>query len=66
MSAVPFDRLAEFCNRKRPTQVKKWCESKGILYFLDADNRPCTTDAALNEALQRGRRTRPNFQRRQQ
>lgn len=63
---VSFQQLSEFCNRKRPTQVKKWCESKGILYFLDADSRPCTTETALNEALQRGRRTKPNFLRQTQ
>jgi len=63
---VPFEQLAAFCHRKRPTQVQKWLESKGILYFLDADGRPCTTEIALNEALQRGRRTRPNFLRVQQ
>ena len=61
MTAIPFTQLAEFVGRKRPTQVRKWCESKGILYFLDADGKPCTTEAALNEALQRGRSTRPNF-----
>jgi Domain of unknown function (DUF4224) len=58
---IPFEQLADFCHRKRPTQVRRWLESKGILYFLDADERPCTTEAALNEALQRGRTTRPNF-----
>ena len=60
-AVVPFADLAEFCGRSRPTSVRKWCESKGILYFLDADGKPCTTEAALNEALHRGRKARPNF-----
>ena len=58
---VPYQKLAEICNRKRPTHVKKWCEAKGILYSLDADGRPWTTETALHEALHRGRKTRPNY-----
>ncbi len=58
---VPFSDLSELSARKRPTAVQKWLQAKGILYFLDADGRPCTTEHALNEALYRGRRTKPNW-----
>lgn len=61
MSTVPYEDLQKFVGRKRRAQVQKWLESKGVLYFHDADGNPCTTDAALNEAMQRGRRTRPNY-----
>lgn len=58
---VPFEKLAELCHRKRPTHVRKWCESLGIHYMLDADHRPWTTESKLNEAMERGRKTEPNF-----
>lgn len=58
---VPFSKLADLANRKRPRAVEKWCQKRGILYFLDADNRPCTTDDALNAALMRGRKTEPDY-----
>ena len=58
---IPFSDLAEFCNRKRPSAVRTWLQDRGILYFLDADGRPCTTEQVLNEALLKGRRTKPNW-----
>ena len=58
---VPFADLFELSARTRPSAVKKWVQSKGILYFLDADGRPCTTTRALNDALMKGRKTEPNW-----
>ena len=56
---VPFADLCELSARTQTTAVKKWLQAKGILYFLNADGRPCTTEHALNEALYRGRKTEP-------
>lgn len=62
MSAgVPFAELATLANRKRPSAVERWCQARGILYFLDADNRPCTTRDNLNAAVSRGRKTEPDW-----
>ena len=61
MSAVSFKQLSEFLARKRPTHLKKPLESTGVLYFLEADGNPCTTEQALNDALFRGRRTQPSW-----
>jgi hypothetical protein len=58
---VPFSDLSELSARTRPSAVKKWLQGNGILFFLDADGRPCTTEHALNEALYRGRKTKPNW-----
>ena len=58
---VTFEELSEWCGRKKPTLVKKWLQDKGIFYTLNADNRPITTELALNDALMRGRKTVPNF-----
>ena len=60
-TVVPFLDLCDLSARKRPGAVQKWLQANGILYFLDADGKPCTTEHALNEALYRGRRTRPNY-----
>ena len=60
-TVVDFDELCRLTGRTKPTYVSKWLQSKGILYWLNADNRPVTTERALNEALMRGRTTRPDF-----
>ena len=59
--SVPFNQLAELANRKRPSAVKKWCQNLGISYSLDADGRPWTTSEKLNAAIERGRKTEPDF-----
>ena len=56
-----FDDLCRLSGRTQPTAVKKWLQSKGILYWLNADNKPVTTEKALNETLMKGRKTRPDF-----
>jgi hypothetical protein len=59
---IPFDELAKLANRTKPSAVKRWCEQHGILWMPDADGRPTTSEIAYNEALHRGRRSRPNYQ----
>ena len=56
-----FKDLCRLANRKKPTAVKKWLQDKGILYWLNADNQPVTTEKALNHALMKGRKTEPNW-----
>ncbi len=59
--AIPFKKLAELANRKRPGAVKRWCEDKGIPYLLDADGRPTTSDRAYDDAILKGRPTHPDW-----
>ncbi len=59
--AIPFKKLAECANRKSATAVKKWCQDRGILYMLDADGRPTTSEKAYDDAIARGRKTLPNW-----
>ena len=61
MMPIPFEKLAELVNRTQPKAVRKWCEKNGVLWMPDADGRPTTSESAYNEALRRGRGTRPNF-----
>lgn len=63
---IPFDDLARLSNRTRPSAVRKWLQRQGIAYMLDADNRPITTERALNEAMAGGRKTVPNWPVREQ
>lgn len=58
---VDFDELRRLVGREKPTAVKKWLQSKGILYWLNAKNQPVTTSTALNDALMKGRKTEPNW-----
>lgn len=58
---IPFEKLAKVAGRQRPSAVRRWCEQHGIFWIPDADGRPTTSEAAYNEALKRGRGTRPNF-----
>lgn len=60
--AIPFKKLAELANRKKPSAVKRWCSERGILWIPDADGNPTTSEIAYHEAIQRGRATRPKFQ----
>lgn len=59
---IPFDELARIANRSKPSAVKRWCQQRGIPWMPDADGRPTTSENAYNEALMRGRPTRPNYQ----
>lgn len=56
-----FADLQRLSGRERPAAVKKWLQSQGISYMLNADGHPVTTEKALNEALLRGRKTEPNW-----
>lgn len=56
-----FTDLQRLSGRERPAAVKKWLQSQGISYMLNADGQPVTTEKALNEALLRGRKTEPNW-----
>lgn len=47
-----FNELCRLSARTKPSAVKRWLQSKGILYWINADNQPVTTEKALNEALQ--------------
>ncbi len=60
--AIPFKKLAKLANRKQPGAVKRWCQDRGILYILDADGRPTTSDRAYDEAILKGRKTLPNWE----
>jgi hypothetical protein len=59
---IPYKQLANLANRKKPSAVKRWCQERGILWMPDADGNPTTSEIAYNEALKRGRSTRPNYQ----
>jgi hypothetical protein len=59
---IPFDELARMANRTKPSAVKRWCQRQGIPWMPDADGRPTTSEIAYNEALMRGRPTRPKYQ----
>ena len=56
-----FIDLQRLSGRLRPGAVKKWLQRQGIVFMLDADGKPVTTEKALNEALLRGRKTEPNW-----
>lgn len=56
-----FEDLCRLSGRQRPSAVKRWLQARGILYWLNADDRPVTTEKALNDALLKGRKTEPNF-----
>ena len=60
-ATVSFRDLQELVGRKRPTVVRRWLESQGILYWMNADKEPVTTTKALNDALMKGRRTEPRW-----
>lgn len=57
-----FTDLQRLSGRTRPSAVKRWLQARGILYWLNADSQPVTTEKALNDALARGRKTTPNWQ----
>ena len=59
---ISFDELARLSNRSKPSAVRRWCQQRGISWLPDADGRPTTSERAYNEALQRGRATRPHYQ----
>ena len=54
-----LDDLCRLSGRTQPTAVKKWLQGKGILYWLNADNKPVTTEKVLNESLMGDRKTEP-------
>ena len=54
-----FEDLRRLSGRKKPSAVKKWLQAQGILYWLNADNQPVTTEKALNKSLTRGRKNEP-------
>lgn len=56
-----FEQLQEMSNRQRPSAVKRWLDSRGIPYELDADGRPVTTESILTKVILRGRKTEPDF-----
>ncbi len=56
-----FPTLYRLSARTRPTAVKKCLQSHGILYWLNADHQPVTTEQALNDALMKGGKTEPNW-----
>lgn len=56
-----FQDLCRLSGRERPSAVKKWLQENGILYWMNADHKPVTTEKALNQALLKGRKTEPNW-----
>ena len=52
---VSFRDLCELCAREQPAAVKEWLNDNDIPYLLDADDRPCTIERALHEALTEGK-----------
>ena len=56
-----FEDLQRLSSRQTPSAVKKWLQAQGILYWLNADNQPVTTEKALNKNLPQGRKTEPNW-----
>jgi len=56
-----FATLQRLSGRTRPSAVKKWLQNQGIGYMLNADLQPVTTEKALNDRLERGRKAEPNW-----
>ena len=54
---VTFSDLCEFCALEEPSEVITWCRVNDVPFFLDANDNPCTTSNALDEAISRGKRT---------
>jgi hypothetical protein len=49
---VYFDELQKLSGRSRPTAVRRWLTKSRIHFKLNADGRPFTTLAILEEAVQ--------------
>ena len=56
-STVPFADLCTLCALDQPEDVIDWLRANDILFFIDSDDRPCSTAGALDEALRIGKRT---------
>ncbi len=56
-STVPFADLCTLCALDQPEDVIDWLRANDILFFIDSDDRPCSTAGALDEALRIGIRT---------
>ncbi len=56
-SIVPFADLCALCALDQAADVVTWLRVNDVAYFLDANDRPCTTASALDEAVHRGNRT---------
>ena len=53
----PFADLCKLCATDQEDDVVTWLRVNDIAFFLDANDQPCTTASALDEAVHRGKRT---------
>lgn len=51
---VPFEKLAEYSKRKRPADVVRWLNDRGIQWITDGKGRPCTTVTQIDRAMDGG------------
>ena len=58
---VSFSDLCELYALSDASEVQDWLRGNGILFFLDANDQPCTTANELDAALTRGKRTGPDI-----
>ncbi len=56
-NVVPFADLCALCALDQAADVVTWLRVNDVAFFLDADDRPCSTAGALDEALRIGNRT---------
>ena len=54
---VSFGDLCKLCATDQEDDVVTWLRVNDIAFFLDANDQPCTTASALDEAVHRGKRT---------
>ncbi len=52
---VTFSDLCDLCALDQVADVVTWLGVNDVAFFLNADDRPCTTASALNEAVHRGK-----------
>lgn len=48
---VTFTQLQEMSGYDRRSDVRRWCDDNGIVYFLNRRGEPVTTQAAVDAAL---------------
>lgn len=51
MSLRSADELQSWLNASRDADVERILRNEGISYVIGVDQRPCTTDEAINDVL---------------
>ncbi|MEM1145734.1 MAG: DUF4224 domain-containing protein [Pseudomonadota bacterium] len=61
MSTIFFSELQQISGRRQRAAVMRYLKNNGISFMLDADGKPWTTEKRLEDSLDAGRRTGPNW-----